>query len=298
MIKNFFDTNKIEYLENTSLKKYNTYRIDTFCKYLVFPKTKSELIEILKEINTHKIKFYILGNGSNVIFSMKYYDGVIIKLDKLNHITYKNDLLTVEAGYSLIKLAIETIEKSLSGLEFAAGIPGQVGASTAMNAGAYNSDMSSVVKEVEVLSIKDNYQIKTLSNQELNYSYRNSILKNNPNLIVLSTTFELHSGDKDEMKLQIETRRNKRIASQPLNLPSAGSVFRNPENMYAGALIEQCNLKGYDINGAEVSQKHANFIVNKGGASGEDIIKLIKKIQDEVKLKNNVELKLEQIIIE
>lgn len=296
MIKSFFNDNQIEYLEDISLKKYNTYRLDTKCKYIVFPKNVEELIKILKELKERKIKYYIIGNGSNIIFSMNYYDGVIIKLDRLNKVIYKDNIVIAEAGYPLIKLAIETIEKSLSGFEFAAGIPGCVGASTAMNAGAYNCDMSSIVKEVTFLT--EDYKIKTLTNKELMFSYRDSFLKRNPQLIVLSTTFELEPGIKEEMKQKVEERKIKRIDSQPLNMPSAGSVFRNPENKSAGMLIENINLKGYCINDAEVSTKHANFIVNKGNATGKDIIDLINKIKKEVKNNYNIELKLEQIIVE
>ena len=296
MIKNFFNEQNIDYQENVSLKKYNTYRVDTVCKYLVFPKDENELIKLLKELKKEKIKHIVIGNGSNIIFSMDYYDGVIIKLDKLNKIEYKNNTLTAGAGCPLIKLALEAINKGLAGLEFAAGIPGCVGASTAMNAGAYNSDMSQVVKEVRVIN-KD-FKIETLKNKDLNYEYRDSFLKKNPEYIVLSTTFELTKGDIEDMKNKVEERRNKRLQSQPLDLPSAGSVFRNPENMYAGEMIEKLNLKGYNINGAEISTKHANFIVNKGNAKGSDIVKLINKIQKEIKKNYNVELKLEQIIIE
>ena len=296
MIKNFFNENQIEYLEETSLKKYNTYRLDTKCKYIVFPKNIDELIKILKELKINKIKYYVIGNGSNIILSMDYYDGVIIKLDRLNKVIYKDNIVTAEAGYPLIKLAIETIEKSLSGFEFAAGIPGCVGASTAMNAGAYNSDMSSIVKEATILT--EDYEIKTLTNEELMFSYRDSFLKRNPQLIVLSTTFELQPGIKEEMKQKVEERKIKRINSQPINMPSAGSVFRNPENTSAGMLIEKINLKGYCVNDAEVSMKHANFIVNKGNATGKDIIDLINKIKKEIKNNYNIELKLEQIIVE
>lgn len=296
MIKSFFEENKIIYKENVSLKNYNTYKIDTFCSYLVFPKDIEELILILKKIKQNKLKHLILGNGSNVILSMSYYDGIVIKLDNLCKIEYQKNIVIVEAGYPLIKLAIETIDKGLSGLTFATGIPGSVGASTAMNAGAYNSDMSSVVKSVIVLN--DKFEIITLTNKELEYTYRDSFLKRHKDFIVLSTTFELQSGDKETMKNQIEERRKKRIASQPLNMPNAGSVFRNPENMYAGELIEKSNLKGYSIGGAKISEKHANFIVNTGNATGEDIIKLIHKVQNRVKENYNVELKLEQIIIE
>lgn len=295
MIKSFFKDNNIDFFEDASLKKYNTYRVDARCKYLVFPKTEEELIAILREIKKKNIKYIILGNGSNVIFDFEYYDGIIIRLDNLNLVEYKGNIVTVGAGYSLIKLAVETINKGLSGLAFAAGIPGYVGASTAMNAGAYNSDMASIVKEVRVLN--KNLEIEILNKEQLDYSYRDSFLKQHPEYIVLSTTLELGEGNIKEMQEQIQERRNKRLASQPLDLPSAGSVFRNPEGMYAGELIEKLDLKGYNINGAEVSVKHANFIVNKGDAKGKDIVELINKIQKEVKENYNVELKLEQIII-
>ena len=295
MIKSFFDKNKIEYKENISLKNYNTYKINATCSYLVFPKNREELIKIISRIKKEKMKYLILGNGSNVIFSKPHYNGVIIKLDHLSEVKYKSNIVIAEAGYPLIKLAIETINKGLNGLTFATGIPGNVGASTAMNAGAYNKDMASVVKSVEVLT--DKLEVKTLTNKELEYSYRDSFLKQHKDYIVLSTTFELEPGDIEFMKNQITERRKKRLATQPLNMPNAGSVFRNPPDMYAGELIEKLNLKGYTIGDAKVSEKHANFIVNNGNATGEDIVKLIRKIEEDVKKEYNVELKLEQIII-
>ena len=296
MIKSFFDTNRIEYIEHANLKNYNTYKLAATCNYLVFPKNEEELINILKKIKEEKIKYLVLGNGSNVIISMNHYDGIVIRLDKLSSIVYDERKITVGAGYPLIKLAVETIDKGLSGFEFAAGIPGFVGASTAMNAGAYNSDMSSVVESVRVLN--PNLEIITMTNNDLMYEYRDSFLKRHKDYYVLSTTFKLLPGDIEHMKHLIEERRKKRIATQPLNMPSAGSVFRNPENMYAGELIEKCNLKGYQIGGAKVSEKHANFIVNNGEATGKDIVELINKIQKEVKNNYNINLKLEQIVIE
>ena len=296
MIKSFFDNNNIIYEEDTSLKKYNTYRIDTKCKYLVFPKDETELINILKEIKNNKLKYLILGNGSNVIFSMSYYDGVVIRLDKINWLKISDTTVSVGAGYSLIKLALETIEAGLEGLEFAAGIPGQVGASTAMNAGAYKSDMSAVVESVR--TINEKFEIVEFSNEDLSYSYRDSYLKHHPEYIVISTTFKLNRGDSAHLKEQVDERRKKRLESQPLDMPSAGSVFRNPDGMHAGELIEKSGLKGYNINGAEVSKKHANFIVNTGNATGKNVIELIDVIKDRVKENFNVELKLEQIIIE
>ena len=296
MIKSFFDKLGIEYQTNASLKKYNTYKIEATCDYLVFPKDETELISVLKQIKDTNLRYLVLGNGSNIILSKDHYNSIIIKLDKLNETTYNGNLVTVGAGYSLIKLAVETIERGLSGLEFAAGIPGCVGASTAMNAGAYNSDMASVVKDIRVLTPE--LEIKTMNKDELAFEYRDSFLKKNKEYLVLSTTFELTTGDVDTMKNLITERRMKRMTSQPLNMPSAGSVFRNPEGMYAGELIEKSNLKGYTIGGAQVSEKHANFIVNNGRATGKDIVDLINKIQKEIKEKYNVDLKLEQIIVE
>lgn len=296
MIKDFFKKHNIEYQEEVSLKKYNTYRIDIKCAYLIFPNDEMELKIVLEEIRKNNLPYLIIGNGSNIILNTDYFNGIVIKLDKMSNIEYVGNDVIVGAGCSLIKLAQETINKGLSGLEFAAGIPGEVGASTAMNAGAYNKDMSSVVKEVRILN--DNLEIEIKNNTDLCFSYRDSFLKQNPENIVLSTTFSLLPGDIDEMKKQVDERRKKRIASQPLDMPNAGSVFRNPENMYAGELIEKCNLKGYNINGAEVSTKHANFIVNTGKATGKDIVKLINIIKKEVKDNYNVDLKLEQIIIE
>ena len=295
MIKSFFDNLNIIYKEDISLKNYNTYRVNTIAKLLVFPKNIEELKTIMQYLKENNLKYYFLGNGSNVIFSMEYYDGVIIKLDNLNKITYQDNLVTAEAGCLLIKLSLDTIEKGLSGMEFSTGIPGCVGASVAMNAGAYNSDISAILKEATILT--PNNEIITMQKNQLEFEYRDSFLKRNKDYIVLSATFELKKGNIQEMKHLVEERRQKRIASQPLDMPNAGSVFRNPEGFYAGALIEQANLKGYNINGAEVSQKHANFIVNSGNATGKDIVSLIEKIQKEIKEKNNIELKLEQIIV-
>ncbi len=294
MKKNLFNSD-IEFYENISLQKYNTYRIDSTAKYLVFPKNEEQLINVIKTCKKNNLKYFILGNGSNIILKHKHYDWVIIKLDRLNKVEYKENVVTVEAGYLLTKLAVETVAKGLKGLEFASGIPGQMGASTAMNAGAYKEELSNVIKEVRVLTPE--LEIKIFTNKELEFGYRDSLLKRNPGYIVLSTTIELSNGNVDEMKKDMEEKRIKRFSTQPLDKPTAGSVFRNPEGMFAGALIEESNLKGHRIGGAEVSSKHANFIINRGNATGTEIISLIKKVQKEVKKNYNVDLKLEQIII-
>ena len=284
-----------EYYENYNIKKYNTYKLEVIVKYLVFVKSIDELTELLKVLREQKIKYLILGNGSNVIFKDDYYDGVIIKLDKLNNLVVNDTEIEVECGYSLMKLAREVLNYGLSGLEFAAGIPGLVGSSIAMNAGAYNKDMASVVKEVKV--INSNLELVTMKNDELDFSYRNSFFKKNKDFICVSAILSLEHGNKDESIELINSRKERRMATQPLEYPSAGSVFRNPEGMHAGELIEKCGLKGYNINGAEVSDKHANFIINKGKCTGKDIVELIDLIKNKVYEKYKVELILEQEII-
>lgn len=297
MIKNFIKRHNLEYYEEANLKRYNTYRLETVCKYLIFPKDKEELKDLLKYLFEKQEKYVVLGNGSNVIFKDKYYDGTVILLNKLNKLVIDDDTIEVDAGYSLQKLAIETCNLGLEGLEFACGIPGFVGASIAMNAGAYNSSLSEVVEKVEV--INPDFEFVTMTKEDLNFEYRSSLFKKEKNYIIISATLKLTRGNKEEILEKISKRRVKRLETQPLDMPSAGSVFRNPENSSAaGALIEECGLKGYNINGAEISQKHANFIVNTGGATGKDIIKLIEKVQTEIKKEYEIDLVLEQIIVD
>lgn len=296
MIKNFIEKKHLEYYEDANLKRYNTYRLDAKCKYLIFPKDKEELRDLLKYLAEEQEKYIVLGNGSNIILKNNYYDGVIILLNKLNKMTINDEFIEVEAGYSLQKLALETSSLGLEGLEFATGIPGLMGASIAMNAGAYKSSLSEVVENVTV--INPDFEFVTMSNSDLNFEYRSSLFKEEKNYTIVSAQLKLRHGNKDEILEKISKRRVKRIETQPLDMPSAGSVFRNPPQMHAGELIEKCGLKGYNINGAEVSTKHANFIVNTGGATGQDIIVLIEKIEKQIQETFDVKLILEQIIVD
>ena len=264
-------------LDNESLSKYTTYNVGGIAKYIIYPSSIDKLVELVKILRNNNIKFKVIGNGSNLIFSSKTYDGVIIKLNYLNKVIYEDNILTVEAGYPVIKLAIETANKGLSGLEFASGIPGVISGLTYMNAGAYNKDMASIVEEVIVLD--ENNNIVKLSNKDMNFSYRYSILKDK-NYIVLTVKIKLEYGNKEEILALIEDRKKRRMESQPLNYPSAGSVFRNPEGLSSWKLIDDLNLKGYSIGGAKVSEKHANFIINSDNASPEDIRNLIFYIKE------------------
>lgn len=292
MIESFI--NKYEYYKNVSLKKYNTYKIDVNCDYLVYPKSIPELQELLKYLKDNNIHYLILGNGSNVILARPNFD-VVIKLDRINNIEIKDNIVIAGAGVSLIKLSNICMENNLNGLSFAGGIPGLLGASTAMNAGAYKEDMASIVKEVKVLT--PNLEIKTMKNSELEYAYRDSFLKRNKDFICVEVTLSLEYEDKEIIKHRMLDRRDRRISSQPVNMPSAGSVFRNPEGLSAGKLIEDIGLKGYTIGGAQVSEKHANFIINASNATYEDIISLIDYIKEKVKEKYNINLILEQEIV-
>ena len=292
MIESFI--NKYEYYKNISLKKYNTYKIDVSCDYLVYPKSIHELQELLKYLKDNNIHYLILGNGSNVILAKPNFD-VVIKLDRINNIEIKDNIVIAGAGVSLIKLSNICMENNLNGLSFAGGIPGLLGASTAMNAGAYKEDMASIVKEVKVLT--PNLEIKTMKNSELEYAYRDSFLKRNKDFICVEVTLSLEYEDKEIIKHRMLDRRDRRISSQPVNMPSAGSVFRNPEGLSAGKLIEDIGLKGYTIGGAQVSEKHANFIINTSNATYEDITSLIDYIKEKVKEKYNIDLILEQEIV-
>lgn len=292
MIENFIKN--YEYYKNVSLKKHNTYRIDAMCNYLVYPKDEKELVDLLKYLKENKIQYLLLGGGSNVILSKTCFD-VVIKLDKLNKLEINGNTVIAGAGVSLTKLANTAMREGLNGLAFAGGIPGLVGASTAMNAGAYNEDMAGIVKEVKVIT--PDLDIITMTNADLNYSYRNSFLKVNKQYICIETTFILTYEDSEKIKEVMESRRQRRLDSQPLSMPSAGSVFRNPPGLSAGKLIEDIGLKGYTIGGAQISTKHANFIVNIGNATYDDIIELIEYTRKKVKEAYNIELLLEQEII-
>lgn len=280
-------------IKSENLKKYNTYKLDCSCKVIIFPSTIEELKDSLNIIKKNKSKWFILGNGSNIILP-KYYDGVIIKLDNLNKCTINDNNIYVESGYMLNKLANELSNKGYTGIEWATGIPGTIGGAIYGNAGAYKSSMSEILVDVTLL---DNENIITLKNEELEFSYRDSLLKHRKNLIVLSCNIKLEKGNTEEIKKTIEERTLKRIETQPLEYPNCGSVFRNPEGMAAGKLIDDSGLKGYTEGGAKISEKHANFIINYDNATSEDIIKLIELIKDKIKKNYNIDLVLEQEII-
>lgn len=279
-------------LTDVSLKEYTTYKVGGLAKIMVFPKSVDDLVRLIKKLKSQDVPYMILGKGSNVLFSDKVYNGVIIKLDALDKIEWKGNKVTVGAGVSLMKLALMSIRKGLSGLEFATGIPGSIGGAVYMNAGAYKSDMGYVVTSVKVLT--PNLRIINMVNKEMDFHYRTSFLKENPGYICLEATIKLKPGNKEEIEELVQERKKRRVETQPLEYPSAGSVFRNPEGLFAGKLIEDLGYKGLIKGGAMVSDKHANFIINHNQAKASDIKDLIDFIQEEVKDKYNIDLKVEQ----
>lgn len=277
--------------ENVSLKTLTTLKVGGISKYVFYPKDVTSLKKALTLFKENNINYKIFGNGSNIIPSDKIYDGVIIKLSSLNNLKTNDEVIEVEAGYSLMKLAKEVIKLGLSGLEWACGIPGTIGGAVYMNAGAYKQDMSFVLEKITALD--ENMNIVTLNKDELDFSYRHSRLMEE-NLICLSATLKLEKKDISLIEEVVNKRKEKRMETQPLEYPSAGSVFRNPFNDFAGRLVEECNLKGKQIGGAMISLKHANFIINKDNATGKDVLDLINLAKKEVKEKFNIELKQEQ----
>lgn len=277
--------------ENVSLKTLTTLKVGGISKYVFYPKDVTSLKKALTLFKENNINYKIFGNGSNIIPSDKIYDGVIIKLSSLNNLKINDEVIEVEAGYSLMKLAKEVIKLGLSGLEWANGIPGTIGGAVYMNAGAYKQDMSFVLEKITAFD--ENMNIVTLNKDELDFSYRHSRLMEE-NLICLSATLKLEKKDISLIEEVVNKRKEKRMETQPLEYPSAGSVFRNPFNDFAGRLVEECNLKGKQIGGAMISLKHANFIINKDNATGNDVLDLINLAKKEVKEKFNIELKQEQ----
>lgn len=288
------ELNKIcKVIENADLTNYNTFKLKSECYALVFVNDIKELTSVINILNKYKIKYFVIGNGSNIILP-DYYDGVIIKLTGFNKVIVSNDELYVESGCMINKVASSLAQEGYAGLDFACGIPGTIGGCIYGNAGCYGSSISDVLISAIVF---DGRKTIELTNEELKFKYRYSMLKENINYIVLSAKFKIHKESVEELKSKIVERTKKRIQTQDLTHPSNGSVFRNPENQIAGKLIDEAGLKGLRVNDAVVSNKHANFIINDGNATSSDIITLIKKVKKEVKKVYNIDLELEQEII-
>ncbi len=278
------------------MSNYTTYKVGGNALAIVYPDNLNDLIKLLRFLKENNIKHKVLGNGSNLIFSDETYEGVLIKLTEFDNLEIDDTVITVGAGYNLPKLCMKVAKLGLAGLEFAAGIPGTVGGAVFMNAGAYKSDMGYIISEIKVLN--ENLNVKTLYNKDLDFHYRSSYLQRHKDLICIEAKIVLRKGDAKAIMDVIADRKQRRLLTQPLEYPSAGSVFRNPENDYAGRLIEELGYKGKNIGGAYVSEKHANFIINKGNAKASDVRNLINEIKEKVKEKYNIDLIVEQEFVD
>lgn len=280
--------------KNFDMYSNNTFRLHSKTKYFIKIEGIEQLKKIINILKEYNSKWFVIGNGSNVILP-SYYDGVIIKLEGLNNYKIENNVLYAESGCMLNKIASIVSNQEYTGFEWATGIPGTIGGSVVGNAGAYLKSISDLLISAIVY---DGEHIYEMSNEDFKYKYRDSILKGNHNIIVLSCKFKLEKGNINEIKSIITDRTNRRLATQDLKNPSNGSVFRNPETVPAGKLIDDAGLKGTRVNDAQVSEIHANFIINKANATSEDIIKLIDIVKTKVKDVYDIDLYLEQEIIE
>ena len=260
------------------LAKHTTLRVGGPARVFVQPKDKEAFIKIIELVRELDLEFKILGKGSNLLASDDIFEGIVIQTDKgLNYTKVNDTLITVGAGVSDVKLAREVAKLGLSGLEFLSGIPGTIGGAVFMNAGAYLKEISDVVVKVQIINEKN--ELVWLEKNELKLSYRKSIFQQQPDWLIVEAVLQLEHGNSDEILATIKSRKEKRTACQPLELPSAGSTFRNPEGGAAWKLVADAGLRGYTIGGAMVSEKHTNFIVNAGGATAQDVADVIAHVQ-------------------
>jgi len=275
---------------NEPLYKHTTYKVGGPAQVFVHAKTPFELVQVIEYALDNNYKYFVIGAGSNILFSDGAFEGIVITTRALNTYDISGHEVYAECGTSIIALAMSTARLGLSGLEFASGIPGLVGGAVFMNAGAYNKDIASILKEVWVYR---NRKLEWVPRSELEYSYRHSSFQDHRDWVILAARFELSESDPDVIKQLILERKIKRQDAQPYDAYSAGSVFKNPDNGSSWELIDQAGLRGFRINDAHVSLKHPNFIVNADRASARDVYSLIKLVQNEIKKKFDISLKVE-----
>lgn len=285
----------LKWAADEPMAKHTSFRIGGPAKRMAFPKTREQLVVLMGFLQDAGVKPLLIGNGTNLLVADKGLDTVVIDTSaELSHIELTDEgEIAADAGVSLSKLALFAWKNGLTGLEFAHGIPGTLGGGVVMNAGAYGGELKDVVTEVTALYPDG---VKVLTPVELDFSYRHSVFSAGEG-IVLGAKVKLESGDPDAIKAKMDDLMARRKASQPLELPSAGSTFKRPAGGYAAALIDAAGLKGYAVGGAQVSEKHAGFVVNRGGATFDDVLRLMDHIRSEVLRTSGVELEPEVKII-
>ncbi|MDY5807550.1 MAG: UDP-N-acetylmuramate dehydrogenase [Lachnospira sp.] len=276
---------------NEPMKNHTTFKIGGPAQYYVTPESVTQIQEVVSLCRDMNIPLHVIGNGSNILVGDDGVDGVVLALfNTFSDYEIKDNVITAQAGMSLIKLAVIALREGLTGLEFASGIPGSVGGAVYMNAGAYDGQMKDVVTSVTVLDEAGN--IRILGRDELDMGYRTSAVAKH-NMIVLQVIIELKAGNKEQIKDRMNQLSELRKQKQPLEYPSAGSTFKRPEGFFAGKLIADAGLKGYSIGGAAVSEKHAGFVVNMGGATAKDVVELTDYIKKRIIEQFGVTLELE-----
>ena len=276
---------------NEPMRKHTTFRIGGPADFYLCPHSAKEIQKTVAICREDELPYFILGNGSNLLVSDQGYRGVVIQLWKnVSDILVEGCRIRAKAGASLAKIAGEALEEGLTGMEFAAGIPGTLGGAVVMNAGAYGGEMKDILQEALVMD--EQGEIFTLKKEELHLGYRTSIIKEK-GYIVLAAALELKPGDRKEIKEKMDELKQRRVEKQPLDMPSAGSTFKRPEGYFAGKLIMDAGLRGFSVGGAQISEKHCGFVVNTGKATANDVLTLIREVQKRVRDKFGVELETE-----
>lgn len=273
------------------MKKHTTFRIGGPADYYVLPKTIEEVKKVTALCKEAEIPYYVLGNGSNLLVSDRGYRGVIIHLYRnMNRIEVEGTRIRAQVGALLSQIAGEALRHSLTGFEFASGIPGTLGGAIVMNAGAYGGEMKEVLQEVTALS--QDGEVRVLSREELDLGYRTSVI-GKEGYIALEAVIALKEGDMEEIRAVMEDLKERRTTKQPLEYPSAGSTFKRPEGYFAGKLIQDTGLRGFSVGGAQISEKHCGFVINKNNATAEDVVTLMREVSDRVEAKFGVPLEPE-----
>ncbi len=295
-LSQYLNEMEVSFIENEELKTHSTMRIGGKCNHFVSPKDTDQLILVTTICKMYNIKYFIIGNGSNIIFTDKGFDGVIICTKNIKGISEKNNILTVKCGTMVREVATYCLKNELSGFENLSGIPATIGGAVFMNAGAYGSEIKDVILSCKVLDKDGN--VFTLNKKDMNLKYRHTNFMDDE-LFVLEASFILKKGSYDEINEKITTNDNLRKEKQPISEKSVGSTFKRPpiEGVFAAKLIEDSGLKGYSIGGASVSSKHAGFLINSNDATFEDVINLVNYIKETVNSKYSVSLELEAIIV-
>lgn len=273
------------------MKNHTTFRIGGPAEFFVMPGTLEQVRCVIELCKREDVSYYIVGNGSNLLVSDQGYRGVVIQIYKeMNGITVEGEVIKAQAGALLSAIANKALENELAGFEFAAGIPGTLGGACVMNAGAYGGEMKDVLKEVTVLTPEG--KIITIPREDLELGYRTSIIAKK-GYIVLEAQIQLQKGDRDAIKAIMDELKEKRVTKQPLEYPSAGSTFKRPEGYFAGKLIQDAGLRGFSVGGAQVSEKHCGFVINRGHATAADVAELMRQVSAKVEEQFGVKLEPE-----